>query len=185
VSPHIVIVPEIGNLDPAPKNLAARLHASVRAALQAGAREVVGRVKELAPRDTGRLANSTDSVLNQSGDELSATIFSRVRYSLFVHDGARYRDKMPPPAALLAWARRHLAKGLVRARLAAGQDTKNFRPKVAKDDALSLAFALAKAIKRRGFIKGRPYMRQGLEQKAARVGALIQQAATRALGGTA
>lgn len=182
MSVHLVIVPEIGPAATRPAAIADRLRSKIRGALRAAGRELVGAVKAAAPRDTGRLANSTDSVVTEDSAELTAVVFSRVRYSLFVHGGATYGAKGPPRDALLAWARRHLAKGILRARASAGESTAGYRPRVKKSEAESLAFLVARAIKRRG-LKPRPYLRTTLEQRAGRVGDLLRQAAAEALGG--
>lgn len=167
------------------KGLSKRLTTSMRAALLAGGRDIVGKAKELSPRDTGRLANSTDSALLPS-PELAVVIFSRVKYSLFVHGGAKFRRKQPPAEALLAWARRHLARAIIRKQVSSNRwrfkkTAVNFKPKVKRDDALSLAYAVAVAIKRRGYIKARPYMKNAIEKRMKNVTKLINAAAAKVL----
>ena len=75
-------------------------------------------------------------------------IYNPVKYAGVIEDGRRAGEKMPPPAALEAWVRRHLnveyitKKGVAKAR------------KVRKDEAPGLAFIVARAIGKRG-IKGK------------------------------
>lgn len=140
---------------------------------------LVGRMKEASPRDTGRLANSHGYAVDQDG--LRLIVFNRAEYAVPVHEGARYKNKMPPYEALIAWARRHLVNQRIatnKIKLEAGVALKvNLRKSATKDEqaqARQFAFLIARAIRRRGFTPARPWFMNvlkdgGLEEVAKAV----------------
>lgn len=90
-----------------------------------------------APVDTGRLRRSihvTGPYRGQFGPAWD--VAAHVNYARWVHDG-RGPGRMPPPAALRAWARRHGMAGA--------------------------EFLIARAIGRRG-VSGRPFLADALRQ---------------------
>lgn len=135
--------------------------------------KLVSKMKETAPRDTGRLANSHGYAVDENERQL--IVFNRAGYSVPVHEGRAAGKKAPPYEALIPWARRRLVNSRIqteRAKLDAGVALKgNLRPSATKDEqkqARQLAFLVARAIGRRG-IKPRPWFAEvlkngGLEQ---------------------
>lgn len=124
--------------------------------------KLVSKMKAASPRDTGRLANSHGYAVDESENRL--IVFNRADYSVPVHEGAKFTGKMPPFEALIPWARRHLVNDRIsseKAKLDAGVALKgNLRKSATKSEqaqARQLAFLVARAIRRRGFIKPRPW----------------------------
>ena len=107
-----------------------------------------------APRDTGALARSITSEVKG----LSARVFSTRDYATYVELGRSPGARMPPPAALEGWVRRHFGASPERAR--------------------GLAFVLARAIARRG-IPGRFFMRAAARKVTEQMPNLLAQAAAR------
>lgn len=105
--------------------------------------------REGAPKDTANLARS---IAHEVRPEL-ARVYSPLLYARVMELGRRPGARMPPPAALRGWARRHGMAGL--------------------------EFVLARSIARRG-IRGRFYMRKAAEGLArAELPRLIERARRR------
>jgi len=65
-------------------------------------REVASRARQLAPRQTGRLAASIQaSDVGRTGAELSVDVEATAPYSLFVHQGTRPHVITPSQASIL------------------------------------------------------------------------------------
>ena len=118
------------------------------------ATQVIARMKQDAPRDTGRLANSHGYAIDDA--ERRLVVFSRAGYAGWVHEG-RKPGKRPPIEALLAWARRKVLNSRIateKARAAAGVTLKPRLGKSAtvaeRDQARVLAFLVARKIGRFG-----------------------------------
>jgi glycyl-tRNA synthetase beta subunit len=107
--------------------------------------------KEGAPRDTGALARSITSEVQS----LAARVYSPLQYAAVMEAGRRPGARMPPPAALAGWARRHGYQGSL--------------------------FTLARAIGRRG-IEGTFFMRAAQQTVERELPGLIQRA-IREVGG--
>ena len=93
-------------------------------------------VKLLAPKATGSLQASHEVAIDEQN--LRATLFSRLQYSIYVNLGRRARKRQPPPGALIEWLR---LKGI-------------------PDE---LEFVIARAIGKRG-IPEDPYLEDAFEQ---------------------
>jgi hypothetical protein len=100
-----------------------------------------------APKDTGALARS----IAGRATGLTGRVATSLVYAPVMEYGRTPGARMPPPAAVEGWARRHGMTGK------------------------GAAFVLARAIGRRG-IKGRFYMRRALEKVEAGLPALIARA---------
>lgn len=104
--------------------------------------------KDGAPRDTGTLGRSIVSDVQP----MQARIYSPLVYAAVMEAGRRPGARMPPPAALAGWARRH------------GRDTSP-----------GGLFVLARAIGRRG-IAGRFFFRAAVQAVEAQLPSLLQRA---------
>lgn len=119
----------------------------LKQALQRSAITVQGDAKRGTPVDTGRLRASITSVVDASPIPRFATIGTNIEYAPWVHDGRR-PGRMPPPAALATWARRH-----------GGQNP----------------YVLARSIGRRG-IKGKPFLRDAFALNIGRIRGYFERA---------
>lgn len=102
--------------------------------------------KGLAPKDTSALARS---IVGQVTGPLTATVSSPLQYAAVMEEGRSAGARMPPPDALVGWARRHGFSGST--------------------------FVLARAIGRRG-IKGRFFMRAAMQTVAEQLPVLAEAA---------
>lgn len=102
--------------------------------------------RQRAPRDTGALARS----LTHEVRPLSARVYSHLGYAAAVETGRAAGARMPPPAALEGWMRRHGLRGS--------------------------PFALARAIGRRG-LRGRFFLRAAATAVGRQMPFLAGQAA--------
>lgn len=106
--------------------------------MQRRGQRVVARAKQLAPVDTGRLRASIHAVGPfRTPLGLAVDVVADVNYAKWVHDGRQAGSRMPPPAALAGWARRHGAAGA--------------------------EFAIARAIANRG-VPARPFLLDALPE---------------------
>lgn len=119
----------------------------LRDALQRSAITVQSDAKRGAPVDTGRLRASITSAVDANAIPRFATIGTNVEYAPWVHDG-RKPGRMPPPAALATWARRH-----------GGQNP----------------YVLARLIGRRG-IKAQPFLRDAFAVNVGRIRGYFERA---------
>ena len=115
---------------------------------------------QAAPRDTGRLGRS----IHIQARPLSARVYTNLAYAETMELGRGKDLKMPPPAALEGWVRRHGFGVGVRQSI----KTRKFLRSGGAQSVQSAAYVLARAIGRRG-IKGRFFMAKG---KAAVLAAL-------------
>ncbi|MGD9889692.1 MAG: hypothetical protein AB7R89_25785 [Dehalococcoidia bacterium] len=99
-----------------------------------------------APKDTSALARSILADIKP----LSAEVSTSLAYAQAMEEGRRPGARMPPPAALAGWARRHGYGGSL--------------------------FVLARAIGRRG-IKGRFYMRKGADATRRALPGIVRRGA--------
>lgn len=119
----------------------------LRDAMETSLLYVESDARRLAPRDTGRLGGSINSrIEGGAGSGLVGRVGPSVNYGLFVERGRR-PGRMPPAAAVAAWARR---KGLG-------------------------AYAVARAIGRKG-TRAQPFMGPALEANVGRIEARFRRA---------
>ena len=99
---------------------------------------LLSEVKKNAPVDTGRLRTSITQEVRAVNfpSRVEGVVGSNLDYALFMEEGTDH-NKMPPIAALQGWARRHSTS----------------------------AFLVARAILRRGGLKGRFYFKKSLDAK--------------------
>lgn len=146
-----------------------QMERQMREVLQASLILVEADARRMAPQDTRRLSGSISNRISGTYPNLVGEVGPSVRYGLFVERGRRIGAKMPPVAALMGWVARHwypavhgpLRQGELRPRRAAGRG-------VSQADIRGRAFALARAIKRRG-IPARPFMRPAWDRNRARI----------------
>lgn len=134
--------------------------------LQALGVELVGKIKPATPADTGalRAANRWTVVPEQ----LTLILFNSLKYSLYVHDGTKH-TRAPPVEALLQWARRRVQNGAIAA------TGKALTGKTRRDAAWTMAFLVARAIKRRGGLKPRPFIRGTIAANLAAVKGAVER----------
>jgi len=124
--------------------------------------------RDLAPQDTRRMAGSINSRISGTYPTLQGEVGPSVRYGIVMERGRR-PGSMPPVDALIGWVRRHwnpgfigpLQRGQLRPRRAAGRG-------VTEGQIRSRAFALARAIQRRG-IRAQPFMRPAFDRNRVRI----------------
>ncbi|HYW88689.1 MAG TPA: HK97 gp10 family phage protein [Chloroflexota bacterium] len=146
-----------------------QMERDMRQTLQASLLLVEASARSYAPQDTRRLAGSISQRITGTYPSLVGEVGPGVRYGLFVEFGRRAGARMPPVNALIGWVTRHwnpafigpLRQGELRPRRAAG-------PGVSQAAIRSRAFALARAIQRRG-IPARPFMGPAYESNRARI----------------
>lgn len=106
-----------------------------------------------APVDTGRLRASIVPEVRVQGKDVMGVVGSNVFYAPYMEFGTGAFGKggshFPPPSALDVWARRH---------------------------GLPNGFVVARAIWRRGGLKGRKYLQRAFEQNKGRIQQLIGSA---------
>lgn len=131
------------------ENVARSLHgdAMVNTVYKA-ANLVLRDAKKFAPVDTGRLRSSIVSQVRSVNfpRRVEGVVSSNVEYAPHMEYGTEH-NKMPPIAALQGWARRH---GLN-------------------------AFLVARAILRRGGLKGRFYFKQAVDKNRAAINTIFQK----------
>ncbi len=93
---------------------------------------VRGRLAKAAPRNTGVLANSTKAEVDETN--LTLTFVNRQPHALPMEHGTKHKSQ-PPTDALIPWVQSKLG--------------------VSGDEAASVAFLVARAIRRRGGLKAR------------------------------
>ena len=148
-----------------------QMERDMRATLQASLVLIEASARQATPQDTRRLAGSLTNRITGTYPSLVGEVGPSVRYGLFVEFGRRPGARMPPVDALIGWVTRHwnpafigpLRTGQLRPRRAAGRG-------VSQAMIRSRAFALARAIQRRG-IPARPFMRPAFETNRARIDA--------------
>ncbi len=156
-----------------------QMERDMRRALQASLLMLEADARRMAPQDTRRLAGSIAPEISGAYPNLVGRVGPTVRYGATMEFGRRAGAKMPPVDALLGWVRRHwrpafigpLPRGQLRPRRAAP-------PGVGETQLRSRAFALARAIQRRG-IQPRPYLRPAWNRNQARIEALFAQIGVR------
>lgn len=104
----------------------------------------------LVPVDTHTLQRSLTHEVTVSGRDVIGKAGTNVEYAPVVEFGRSAGAAMPPPSALVGWARRHPP----------GPDFKGGEA--------SWAFVLARAIARRG-IRKRPYLKPALDKNRAAI----------------
>lgn len=114
--------------------------------------------KLLAPVDTNRLRSSITPEVRTDGNTLEGVVGSNVLYAAAMELGtgtpAGHSPHYPPPAALDLWARRH---------------------------GFSSGFMVARAIWRRGGLKGRQFLQKGFDQNKAAIQKLLEDAVKKAV----
>jgi hypothetical protein len=152
--------------------------ANLRRALNASLLMIEADAKSNVRQDTRRLAGSISSRIDGAFPNLTGRVGPSVNYGVFVERGRR-RGRMPPVNALLGWVRRHwnaaqtgpVPAGQLRPRRAAGRG-------VTQDQIRGRAFALARAIGRRG-IPPRPYLVPAYRRNQAAIEALFARMGVR------
>ena len=146
-----------------------QMERDMRQTLQASLLLIETDARQFAPQDTRRLAGSINSHITGTYPSLVGTVGPDAGYGRFVEFGRRAGARMPPVDALIGWVTRHwhpafigpLRQGQLRPRRAAG-------PGVSQAAIRSRAFALARAIQRRG-IPPRPFMVPAFEHNRTRI----------------
>lgn len=104
--------------------------------------------KKFAPVDTGRLRTSITSEVRSVNfpRRVEGVVGSNVEYAPYIHDGTDH-NKMPPIAALQGWARRHNTN----------------------------AFLVARAILRRGGLKGTFFFKRAVDKNRPAINRIFQR----------
>ena len=152
--------------------------ANLRRALAAGLLMIEADAKQNVRQDTRRLAGSINHRIDGAYPNLIGRVGPSVNYGAFVEFGRR-PGRMPPVDALMGWVRRHwnaassrpVPAGTLRPRRAAGRG-------VTQDQIRGRAFALARAIGRRG-IPPRPYLVPAYRRNQAAIEALFARMGVR------
>lgn len=131
----------------------ANLEANMRQTMTASLLMVEADARRGAPQDRRRLSGSITFDIRGTGTTLEGRVGPSVQYGRFVEFGRR-PGRMPPPAALMGWVRRH--SELRFARKTASREA----------DLRSRAFLVARAIGRRG-TRPQPYLRPAYERNRA------------------
>ena len=145
---------------------------NLRRALTASLLMIEADAKRNVRQDTRRLAGSINHRIDGAYPNLLGRVGPSVNYGANVEFGRR-PGRMPPVDALMGWVRRHwnaahtgpVPAGQLRPRRAAGRG-------VTQDMIRSRAFALARAIGRRG-IPPRPYLVPAYRRNQAAIVALF------------
>jgi len=145
---------------------------NLRRALTASLLMIEADAKRNVRQDTRRLAGSINHRIDGTYPNLLGRVGPSVNYGANVEFGRR-PGRMPPVDALMGWVRRHwnaahtgpVPAGQLRPRRAAGRG-------VTQDMIRSRAFALARAIGRRG-IPPRPYLVPAYRRNQAAIVALF------------
>lgn len=152
--------------DPEWDRFAARLNAfpqtlerDLRRTMTAALLLVEGDARRLAAQDTRRLAGSITHAIQGQGTTIVGRVGPSVQYGRFVEFGRR-PGRMPPPAALVGWVRRH--SELRQARRTPNREAELMRR----------AWLLARAIGRRG-IRPRPFLRPAYQRNRIAVEAMF------------
>jgi hypothetical protein len=151
---------------------------NLRRTLTASLLMIEADAKQNVRQDTRRLAGSINHRIDGEYPQLVGRVGPSVTYGVFVEFGRR-PGRMPPVDALMGWVRRHwnpafvgpLRAGQLRPRRAAGRG-------VTPDMIRSRAFALARAIGRRG-IPPRPYLVPAYRRNQAAIEGLFQRMGVR------
>jgi len=143
----------IRRLNQTPEVMAAEL----RRAMQASLLLIEADARVNASRDTGRLAGSISNRIDGTGLVLEGHVGPSVGYGRYVEFGRTPGARMPPVSALIGWVQRHFH---------------NPRQRVTDATLRSEAFALARAISRRG-IPPRPFMQPALTKNLPQIEALF------------
>lgn len=146
--------------------------ANLRRTLTTGLLMIEADAKSNVRQDTRRLAGSINHRIDGTFPNLIGRVGPSVDYGIFVEHGRR-PGRMPPVDALMGWVRRHwnvaqsgpVRAGALRPRRAAGPD-------VSQNQIRGRAFALARAIGRRG-ISPRPYLVPAYRRNQAAIEALF------------
>jgi len=146
-----------------------QMERDMRRTLQASLLLIEADARQIVPQDTRRLAGSINGRITGTYPNLIGEVGPDVNYGRFVEFGRRPGARMPPVDALIGWVTRHwyaafigpLRQGQLRPRRAAG-------PGVSQAMIRNRAFALARAIQRRG-IPPRPFMVPAFEHNRARI----------------
>src|SRR5262252_1899371 len=125
----------------------------MRRTLQASLLLIEADARTLAPQDTRRLSGSINNQITGTFPSLVGEVGPDVRYGRFVEFGRRAGARMPPVDALLGWVQRHFHAP---------------RARVTQNTLRGEAFALARAIQRRG-IPPRPFMLPAYQRNEARI----------------
>lgn len=115
--------------------------------------------RERAPRDTGALQRSIAFEVKP----FEARVYTPLVYAPVMEFGRKPGAKMPPPAALEGWVRRHWFGGVSRGN---------------QNAIRSSAFVLARSISRRG-IKGRFFMKAAHDRVKSEMPRLLREMAQR------
>ena len=146
-----------------------QLERDLRRTIDVSLRLIEADARHMAPQDTRRMAGSMTTRISGTYPRLVGEVGPGVTYGTFVELGRRPGAKMPPVDALIGWVRRHwnpgfigpLQRGQLRPRRAAGRN-------VSQSMIRSRAFALARAIQRRG-IQAQPFMRPAFQRNRTRI----------------
>jgi len=142
---------------------------SLRRALTASLLMIEADAKRNVRQDTRRLAGSINHEITGQYPNLVGRVGPSVQYGVYVEFGRR-AGSMPPVDALIGWVRRHAATGSLPRGGANRQRVLYNR-----------AFALARAIKRRG-IPARPFMRPAYRRNEGAITALFARIGARVVG---
>jgi hypothetical protein len=159
------ITDAIRRLNQTPEVMAAELRRAMTASLllvEADAR--VG-----APHDTRRLAGSISHRIDGGGLQPIGHVGPSVGYGATVEFGRRAGARMPPVQALFGWVQRHFHAP---------------RERVTEATLFAEAFALARAISRRG-IPARPFLVPAYEKNRPQIDALFAAVSARVVASIA
>jgi hypothetical protein len=147
----------------------------IHRALQASVLMIEADARRGAPQDTRRLHSSINSRVTGTYPTLVGVVGPSVRYGFNVEFGRRAGGKMPPVDALMGWVRRHMSPRAAPARAGRARN----RAWASREAELrSTAFAVARAIKRRG-IDPQPYMRPAYNQNRTRIESIFRRLGVR------